>query len=44
MSFLVRDKAGAWHAVAGSWNDQSRPVDEQKFALLMGRALGLLSR
>jgi beta-lactamase class A len=44
MSFLVRDKAGAWHAVAGSWNDQSRPVDEQKFALLIGRALGLLSR
>ena len=44
MSFLVRDKAGASHAVAAAWNDPAAPVDEQRFALLMGRALGLLAR
>ncbi len=44
MTFLVRDIAGVWHAVAAGWNNPAAPVDEQRFALLMGRALGLLAR
>jgi hypothetical protein len=44
MGFLVRDKAGAWHAVAAGWNDPTRALEEQKFASLMSRALGLLGR
>ena len=39
MTFLVRDRAGAWHAVAGSWNDPAAAVDNSRFAGLMARAL-----
>ena len=42
MTFLLRGKQGAWHAVAGTWNDRSHPVDEAKFVALMGRAVALV--
>jgi beta-lactamase class A len=42
MTFLVRTKAGAWHAVSGSWNNSKAALDEQKFAALMTRAVSLI--
>ena len=42
LSFLVRDRAGAWHAVAGSWNDPASALDEDRFVALMMRAVQLL--
>jgi beta-lactamase class A len=42
MTFLVRNRAGAWHAVSGSWNDPAAPVDEARFAALMLRAVQLV--
>ncbi len=42
MTFLVRTKAGAWHAVSGSWNNSKAPLDEQKFVALMTRAVSLI--
>jgi beta-lactamase class A len=42
MTFLVRSKAGGWHAVSGSWNNPKAPVDEQKFGALMTRAVSQL--
>jgi beta-lactamase class A len=42
MTFLIRNKAGAWHAVAGTWNNPAAAVDNGKFAQLIGRAVTLL--
>jgi beta-lactamase class A len=42
MTFLVRTKAGGWHAVSGSWNNETAPLDEQKFVALMTRAVSLI--
>lgn len=42
LTWLVRSRAGAWHAVTGSWNDPQAPVDEARFAALMQRALQLV--
>lgn len=42
MTFLVRTKAGGWHAVSGSWNNSKAPLDEQKFVALMTRAVSLI--
>lgn len=39
MTYLVRNRAGVWHAVAGSWNDPAGPVDNNRFAALMARAI-----
>ncbi len=44
MTFLLRDKAGAWHVLAASWNNPQAAVDEQRFALLMSRTLSLIGR
>lgn len=37
MTWLLRDKAGAWFAVTGSWNDPAQAVEDGKFAQLMLR-------
>lgn len=37
MTWLLRNKAGAWSVVSGSWNDAKQPLDEGKFNLLMVR-------
>jgi hypothetical protein len=42
MTFLVRTKAGGWHAVSGSWNNSKAPLDELKFVALMTRAVSLI--
>ncbi len=42
MAYLVKDEAGGWHALAASWNNPLAKVDEDRFALLLTRALGLL--
>jgi len=42
LTWLVRDTAGGWHAVTGSWNNPQAPVDEARFAGLMGRMVNLL--
>jgi beta-lactamase class A len=42
MAFLVRNKAGQWHAVAGGWNNKEAAVDEARFVSLMSRAVALL--
>jgi beta-lactamase class A len=42
LTFLVRTKAGAWHAVSGSWNNKAAPLDEARFVALMTRAVALL--
>lgn len=44
LSFLVRSKAGVWHAISGSWNDPKAPVQEAKFVALMSRAVALTAR
>ena len=42
LTWLVRSRAGAWHAVTGSWNNPEAPVDEAQFLGLMQRALRLV--
>ncbi|HEX8527124.1 serine hydrolase [Allosphingosinicella sp.] len=42
MTFLVRNRAGAWHSIAGTWNDPAAPVDNARFAALMQRAVQLV--
>ena len=42
LSWLVRNRAGVWHAVVGTWNNPEAPVDEARFAGLMSRALQLV--
>lgn len=37
MTWLLRDKAGSWSVVTGSWNDPTAPVDGKRFELLMLR-------
>jgi beta-lactamase class A len=44
MTFLVRDRKGGWHAVAGAWNDPAAPLAAARFELLMSRAIALLGR
>lgn len=42
MTYLVRSPSGAWHAVAGTWNNPEAAVDQARFAALMRRAVLLL--
>lgn len=42
LTWLVRNRAGIWHAVTGSWNDPAAPLDDQRFIALMARALRLV--
>ncbi|HEX8655423.1 MAG TPA: serine hydrolase [Allosphingosinicella sp.] len=42
MTFLLRNRAGIWHAVAASWNNPAAAVDDSRFALLMTRAVQLV--
>ena len=41
LTWLLQDKAGAWHMLAMSWNDPAAPVDEKAFELLALRVLAL---
>jgi beta-lactamase class A len=42
LSWLVRNRAGAWYVVTGSWNNAAAPVEEQLFAGLLARAVQLV--
>ena len=42
LAWLVRDRAGQWFAVAGSWNDAAAPLEEARFVGLMARAVRLV--
>lgn len=42
LTWLLRNRAGAWHAVSASWNNPAAPLDEARFIGLVGRALQLL--
>lgn len=37
MSFLLRNREGRWLAVSATWNNPDAPLDEPKFAALIGR-------
>ncbi|MEE4450343.1 serine hydrolase [Novosphingobium resinovorum] len=37
MTWLLRDKAGRWSVVTGSWNDPNAPLDTERFETLMLR-------
>ena len=42
LTWLVRNRAGAWHAVVGTWNNPDAALDEARFVGLMQRALQLV--
>lgn len=42
MTFLLRDRKGTWQAVAATWNNSSRGLDEARFQLLVTRVITLL--
>ena len=42
LTWLVRNRAGVWHAVTGSWNNTEAAVDEARFLGIMQRALQLV--
>lgn len=39
MNYLAQSKAGDWYAIAGSWNNAAKEVDNAAFAALMARLL-----
>ncbi|HKR24737.1 MAG TPA: serine hydrolase, partial [Allosphingosinicella sp.] len=42
LTWLVRNRAGQWHVITGSWNNPAAPLDEQRFAGLMTRLVQLV--
>lgn len=42
LSFLLRTRSGRWIAVSATWNDESKAVDEPRFAALMSRLIALM--
>jgi beta-lactamase class A len=42
LTWLVRNRAGAWHVVTASWNNPAAPVEEGKLIALMVRAIQLV--
>ncbi len=42
LTYLVRSRAGTWHAVSLGWNNPTAPVDENRLAGLAARAVLLL--
>lgn len=41
MNLMLRDNAGNWSIVTGSWNNPAAPVDERRFVELIDRAAAL---
>src|SRR6185503_2984080 len=41
LSWLVRNRAGAWYAVTAAWNNSAAPVEEGRLVALMARAIQL---
>jgi beta-lactamase class A len=42
LTWLVRNRAGGWHVITGSWNNPAAPLDEQRFIGLLARAVQLV--
>lgn len=42
LSFLLRARSGRWMAVSATWNNEAAPLDEARFAALMGRLIALM--
>ena len=42
LTWLVRNRAGAWHVVTGSWNNPAAPVQEAQLIGLLSRAIQLV--
>jgi len=42
LTWLIRNRAGAWHVVTASWNNPAAPVEEAKLIALMVRAIQLV--
>lgn len=43
MTLLLRSKAGAWYALAASWNNPAAAVDDARFVALISRAVDLVA-
>jgi beta-lactamase class A len=41
LTWLVRNRAGAWQVITGSWNNPDAPLEEQRFIGLIARAVQL---
>ena len=41
-TWLIRNRAGVWHVVTGTWNNPAAPVEEARFFGIMHRALQLV--
>jgi hypothetical protein len=41
MTLLMQAKAGAWYAMAASWNNPQAPLDEERFVALVRKAAAL---
>jgi len=39
LTWLVRNRAGMWHVITGSWNNPAAPLEEQRFIGLLARAV-----
>lgn len=42
LTWLVRNRAGAWHVVTGSWNNPAAPIEESRLIGLLARAIRLV--
>lgn len=42
LTWLVQNRAGAWHVITGSWNNPAAPLDEQRLIGLLARAVQLV--
>lgn len=42
LTWLVRNRAGVWHVVTGSWNNPQAPVEESRLIALLTRAIRLV--
>jgi len=41
LTWLVRNRAGVWQVITGSWNNPDAPLEDQRFIALMARAVQL---
>lgn len=42
LTYLVRNQAGQWHAIVGTWNNPAAAVEDSRFVGLLGRAIQLV--
>ena len=42
LTWLIRNRAGTWHVVTGSWNNPAAPVQETQLAGLLSRTIQLV--